>query len=196
MKKINVIDLDGTLIPYDSFKKYIFLLIRKCKPFTALRIYHLILLRVLRLLSNSDFKKAVIRSCREATDYNEALKSFSKQLFGDVRKDILAKIDIHQDGDTINILCSASPIDYCILLAEMLGFECLASSFDEKGNFIHCYAEQKLTLLQQNYRSDCFIYNYSISDSRSDLPVLMAFNYYTLLKDNIQGADTGKEIDN
>jgi len=62
MKKINVIDLDKTMIPYDSFRKYIFIFLQD-KQF-SLKIIYLVLLRKIRLLNMAEFKKKNHLNCQ------------------------------------------------------------------------------------------------------------------------------------
>jgi len=71
MKKINVIDLDNTLLQYDSFRKYILIFLRNKQ--TALHILPLMILRKLRLLNSSAFKKRVIEIGRKIDNYNEKM---------------------------------------------------------------------------------------------------------------------------
>jgi len=66
MKKINVIDLDKTLIPFDSFRRYIFKYIRFNNVFFVMVI---LLLRKLRFIKMDSFKKEMIALYRKRKNY-------------------------------------------------------------------------------------------------------------------------------
>ena len=78
MKNINVIDLDKTLIPFDSFRRYIFVFIRY-KRFT-LKIILLIILRLFNILGKTDFKKKIFQTTVNHNNYVDIIKSFSNGL--------------------------------------------------------------------------------------------------------------------
>jgi len=179
MKKINVIDLDNTLLPYDSFRKYILICLQNRKSF--LSILPLIILRRLRLLDSSAFKKRVIEKSRKVDNYNDKMKEFSEQLFAGIDNSTIEAVNSYTDSDTINILCTASPEDYVKHLAELLGWECIASQFySEQNYFIHMHGQKKLETIRKLYPEDKFRYNFAISDSQSDRELLMAFNFRIL----------------
>ena len=181
MKKINVIDLDKTLLPYDSFRKYILIFLRNKQ--SAFHILPLAILRKLRLLNLSNFKKGVIRKARKVNNYNDKMKEYSNQLFADIDNSIVETVRSHTDSDTINILCSASPEDYVNHLADLLGWECLASQLDsEKNYFIHMHGQRKVEAIRELYPEDRFRYNFAMSDSQSDEELLMAFESYAMCR--------------
>ena len=91
MKNINVIDLDKTLIPFDSFKKYVFYFFKN-KNFT-LKIFTLIILRKLRLISLSLFKKRIIETARTDKNYCDKMKNFSNDLSLEVDESIIEMIN-------------------------------------------------------------------------------------------------------
>ena len=179
MKKINVIDLDNTLLPYDSFRKYILIFLRNKQ--SALHISPLIILRKLRLLDSSAFKKRVIERGRKVDNYNDKMKEYSNQLFADIDNSTIETIDSYSDSDTINILCTASPEDYVKHLAELLGWECVASKLDSEQNyFVHMHGQKKVETIKRMYPADRVKYNFAISDSQSDKELLMTFESYVM----------------
>lgn len=179
MKKINVIDLDKTLLPYDSFRKYILIFLRN--KHSVFCILPLVLFRKLRLLNSSAFKKRVIEIGRKVDNYNERMKKFSDQLFADIDNSIVETVRSYTDSDTINILCSASPEDYVRHLAEFLGWECLASQLDsDKNHFVHMHGQRKVEAIRKLYPEDKFRYNFAMSDSQSDAELLKAFESYAM----------------
>ena len=141
------------------------------------------ILRKLRLLNSSAFKKRVIESGRKTDNYNEKMRKFSDQLFADIDNSNLETVNSYSDSETINILCTASPEDYVKHLAELLGWPYIASQLDsEKNYFIHMHGQIKIETIRKLYPEDKFRYNFAISDSRSDEELLMAFNLRILCK--------------
>lgn len=181
MKKINVIDLDNTLLPYDSFRKYILIILRNKQ--STLHILPLMILRKLRLLNSATFKKRVIERGRKVDNYNDKIKEFSDQLFADVDSSIIEAVRSHTDSDTINILCTASPEDYVKHLAELLGWPYIASQLDsEKNYFVHMHGQRKVEAIRKLYPEDRFRYNFAMSDSQSDEELLKAFESYAMCR--------------
>ena len=181
MKKINVIDLDKTLVPYDSFRKYILIFLRNKQ--STFHILPLIILRKLRLLNSSAFKKRVIEIGRKVDNYNDKIKGFSDQLFADIDNSIVETVRSYTDSDTINILCSASPEDYVNHLADLLGWECLASQLNSnKNHFVHMHGQRKVEAIRKLYPEDKFRYNFAISDSQSDEELLKTFEFYVICR--------------
>ena len=161
MKKINVIDLDKTLLPYDSFRKYILIFLGNKQ--SALSILPLMILRKLRLLNSSNFKKRVIERGRTVDKYNDKMKEFADQLFADVNSSIIETVKNHTDSDTTNILCTASPEDYVKDLAGLLGWKHIASQLDsEKNYFIHMHGQRKVEVIRELFPEDRYRYNFAI----------------------------------
>ncbi len=100
IKKINVIDLNNTILPHDSFKKYILIFLRNKQ--TAFHILPLVILRKLRLLDSSAFKKRVIEMSRKADHYNDKMKNYSVQLFVDIDKSMIETVRSYTDSETVN----------------------------------------------------------------------------------------------
>ena len=178
-QKINVIDLDDTLIPFDSFSIYLFRTLRYPLLFFPTSI--VIVLRYFRIISLSFLKKMSIYLNRKTSDYQEWLEEFSSELYDSIDKNIKNKVDEYSDDSTINILCTASPVDYSMKLAKKLEWECLASQF-ENSSFIHMHGENKIKFVLKNYPKTKFIYNFSISDSLKDIDLLNEFEFKELIK--------------
>lgn len=179
MRKINVIDLDKTLIPYDSFRRYLLIFLQNKQ--TVLGILPLIILRKFRLLNSSNFKKRVIEIGRKLDDYNDKMKAFSAQLFEDIDSSTIETVESYTDSDTINILCTASPEDYVKHLSKLLKWKHVASQLDSEQNyFIHIRGKRKFKAIKKLYPEDKFRYNFAISDSQNDKELLMAFESYVI----------------
>lgn len=176
---INLIDLDGTLIPYDSFRKYVFIFLKK--PHMFFYLSFLIILRTTRIISLEKFKELVIKKVRKNKDYNKIMEAFSLKLYNNIKIKIKKEIDNHSFKNTINVLCTASPSDYALKLADKLGWNCICSQFNSNNKLIHIYGKNKLTALQKIYPSPQNCYYYAISNSLIDKKLLSNFMYGKLL---------------
>lgn len=177
MNKINVIDLDNTLINFDSFRRYIMDFLREGDLFLVFLIFQ----RKIKVLSNSEFKLKVTIRCRTKDNYEGHLKLLSEFILQNINEEILSKINNHSDEDTINVLSTASISDYVELISEKLGWESI-STIVEDDNVIHNYGKQKQINLLKRYPKDKYHYNYAISDSETDLELLKLFNNYELIQ--------------
>jgi hypothetical protein len=176
MKKINVIDLDKTLIPYDSFRYYVMEKIRSGN----IKILIFSVLRKLRLLSASEFKRKVILQTSLLIN-NKDLEQISLKILNSINSEVYDIIIENTDNETINILCSASPDAYVKKVAEHFNWIGYGSYFNGI-DFCHMWGENKLRFIESNYPSNKYIYNFAISDSEIDLQLLKTFNKYKLLK--------------
>jgi phosphoserine phosphatase len=180
-QKLNVIDLDNTLLPYDSFRKYIFLFLKN--PRTSFHFAFLLFQRKFRLINASYFKKHIVKAARKTPGYNQRMKSFATQLHHDISASVICQINENTDGNTKTLLCTASVEDYVKYLSDLLGWEYVCSMLNEKGeNFIHMYGDNKITEIQKLYPPEKYYYNFAISDSISDEVLLKKFNTSILLK--------------
>ena len=179
--RINVIDLDGTLIPYDSFRKYVYHFLVKRSAFIHIAI--LILLRLTRSISPAIFKKHVVKKSRKVPSYSQNLVEFSNCVIRDFDQKIVLQIKEHTDDKTINVLCSASPEDYVSLIASKLNWQFIASKLDQQSSeFLHMHGANKLSAIQKKYPAGVYVYNFAISDSESDAGLIDKFQYKILKK--------------
>jgi len=181
MKKINVIDLDNTLIPFDSFDLYIFRYIPIIKFFIILAI---IILRKLRLIGPSRFKQLIITHYRKRKKYNEEMMLFAQYLYKKRNIEVMKLIESFRDENTITIIISASPKDYVQYFSNILDWHCIASDMHDK-EYIHMYGKKKSEILKQKYNPSKFEYNFAISDHISDIELLRLFRSPYLISHNI-----------
>lgn len=176
MKKINVIDLDNTLIPYDSFRMYV---IEQIKSGDIILIF-LTLLRKVKFISSADYKKKVILYKQLKINIVDINNIVSK-ILNSLNQDILEMINKNTDDRTINILCSASPDVYVKKVAEnfsWIGY----GSFLQGKEFYHMWGENKLKFIERKYPSSKYTYNFAISDSKTDIELLERFKKMVLYK--------------
>jgi len=178
MKKINAIDLDKTLIPFDSFRILILSYIRQKNYLTLATFYAL--LRKMRVIRNREFKHKALVCLQKDKQYDVLIQDLVQKVMFSIRPDIMEVIDQETDADTSNVLISASPGEYVRLVAKELNWHCLSSEINN-GRFIHCYGQTKIGLLRKHYPREKFEYNFAISDSSSDLALLRMFKKHELL---------------
>jgi len=167
--KINVIDLDKTLIPYDSFRVLIIREIKKIDVF----LIGITVSRLLKFIASEQYKKRVSQYLQKKYS-DEFFKKFANELFNDIDKKVLQLIQSHTQKDTLNILLSASPnffVKHLIKKLEWSG----SGSYNSDGTFVHLYSSNKIQYLFHNYNSKDYDYNFAISDSSSDDELLSLF---------------------
>jgi phosphoserine phosphatase len=168
--RINVIDLDKTLIPYDSFRV---LIIREISIFN-LDVIFIVFKRMLRILNQYQFKSRLIESMRLKRDIGY-FDSFAKELFMDIDNDVLSLVKNETNSNTRNILISASPNLYVSALIKLLEWNGSGSYFDENDNFQHLYGKGKIEYLIEKYPPQSYDYHLSVSDSITDDELLNLF---------------------
>jgi len=119
-KKINVIDLDSTLLPHNSLIYYVLLFMKNRRCFLLLLFY--LEQRITGKITKEEFLKKILITVRKTTQYEKKVKKFGLSLYDDIRKPMLRFILENTDEFTINILCTASPEDYVKYLCEKLGW--------------------------------------------------------------------------
>ncbi len=178
--KINVIDLDGTLLHYNSLTRYTLYALKQWRYFIPTLI--LSLLRILHIIPGDFFQKYLLKRMRKTAHYENEMKKFSTLLSKDMDTSLTEFIHENTDQNTTNILCTASPEDYVRHLASILGWEYLCSTLDDTtGIFSHLYGEHKISALKQHYPPQTYLYNLAISDSKTDSQLLNLFqkSYFT-----------------
>ena len=169
-KKINVIDLDKTLIPYDSFR----LLIKNELYNLDFYVLRLSLFRVLRIILPDKFKHKIVNHL--SIKYDDVFfKNYVDRIFIDIDQEVMTLIEKEIDDNTINVLLSASPHLFVTYFIQKLEWVGSGSYIDNEGKFIHLYGQEKVNWLLDTYKKDSFIYNFAISDSPSDNQLLSLF---------------------
>lgn len=182
MRKLNVIDLDKTLISYDSFFELYLIYLKKPNCFLLLSI--LGVLRKLKILTGYQFARFVYQKISVQTNYEYLCKELANKIINDVNLEVIEMIKKHTDTDTINLLCSASPVDYVQLVAKSFDWLYVGSNIDIDGNFHHMYGENKLKYIKDNFPETNYNYNFAISDSQTDSQLLSIFATKILYKND------------
>lgn len=175
-KNIIVVDLDGTLIPFDSFRLLVLMNI------LDIRVLFLLFIRIIRIINNSKFKQNIVKILIDKRwDVKNANKFFDK-INKHIDVSILKKVQSLCETNDIIILCSASPDIYVSKIAQRLGWIGYGSFGSESP--IHLYGINKKNFIISKYPTEKYNYKYSISDNESDLDLLHMFNNWELIKRN------------
>jgi phosphoserine phosphatase len=178
-QRINVIDLDKTLVNFDTFRELVLREIKNGK----FAIISLTILRIARLISSSGFKKSVQNYLKK--NYPKSFfTDYAAEIYRQLNPEVIELIKQNTDKDTINILLSASPNEYVQPLYEMLKWQGSGSYFDEKNKFHHLYGIEKLSWLEKFYPNTRYQYYFAISDSKTDYQLLDLFKHNLLFKKN------------
>lgn len=175
-KKINVIDLDKTLLKIDSLR---YMLLWRL----SIKMLWPIVLRLLKLTSKAQFCAAVVDRIETVYFRNDKeLEAFLASIIQYIDQSVLKFVEDNTDESTMNIILSASPDYYVAKLASSLNMIGHGSKYKD-GKFLHCYAENKVDFLLSQYPETEFIYNMSISDSFTDINLLKKFQYSYIYRD-------------
>ncbi len=173
-KKINVVDLDSTLLPYDSLIHFVWLFMKNRRCFLPLLLY--LTQRMTGNITKEEYLKKILITARKTTQYEKKVKKFGLSLYDDIRTPMLRFILKNTDEFTTNVLCTASPQDYVKYLCEKLGWSCISSTLDDNDeNFIHMYGPNKVSAVQKMYPKQDYSYHLAMSDNKSDRDLLKLF---------------------
>ncbi len=170
MKQLYAYDFDKTLIPYDSFRRYLMFLMR----FRPIYILYLLLLRKIHIIDRKRLKQKVTQLVESSTILENKTKHFAKGLFKDIRLSEMSE-------EAMLLIITASPMVYMKYVAEELHCQLLCS--DYIGNeYIEMYGTAKANYLYQSYPSCSYQYEYAASDSKSDMCWMKEFKQFEIVK--------------
>lgn len=170
MRELVAYDFDKTLIPYDSFRRYLLHLLR-LRP---VRIGTLLLLRKLRILSAAGLKERVTRMVDHSAALTRETKHFAQRLIYDLQ------MPGHTTKGGMVLIISASPNVYMHNVAEIIGCELLCSDYVD-GRYVEMYGTTKAEALHAHFPQTEYTYVYALSDSPSDLCWMNEFKKYDII---------------
>jgi phosphoserine phosphatase len=178
---INGIDLDGTLLPYDSMRRYLFLQLRAAR--TVFGAAWLTALRQTGGLGRAEFVERLVRSGRRMKGYDVAMRRLADSLYADIDPRIMRLVRDHSPAGITNVLCTASPSDYVGHLAARLGWPVVCTRL-EQGTFMHVHGLAKAAEFTRRFPPSEYEYNFAVADSKSDEALLRLFRHPLLLQEN------------
>lgn len=168
MIELYAYDFDKTLIPYDSFRRYLWYLC-KYKPITVLS---LILLRKLRLLSSSSLKHRITRLVESSSYLTVKTKLFSEQLKKDIE---------WPENKDVTLIITASPLVYMKYIVNDSTYQLLCSDAID-NRYVKMYGHTKATFLHIHYPQSKYHYTYAMSDSTSDMCWMKEFERFEIIR--------------
>ena len=168
-----VVDFDRTLIKCDSVK----LLIKKMKK---PKLYYYGLLRKLRLLTKSKFAEKVTNFFFSYTE-NNGIDKINEILLPMINDKVLSHINNFKKTNSEIIILSASPNCYIKSISSKMGFKGFGSNIMD-NSFHYMYHKNKIKFILVNYPASEYVYQYAISDHKSDIELLCKFNRKFLVK--------------
>lgn len=169
--KIVVFDLDGTLVPFNSFPRWVLFLMKSAiinmSLGLLLRIIWNLGLRKLRFLGHSDFKKNIME-----LEYDEEIdRSFAEYLVGQI--DPLVLQDINKlDAEDRLIVSTAAPSNYVrfFVLKTSFYINDFFCSVLEYGDLRENYSISKVDNFIKTYGDkSCDVF---YTDHHEDLPMM------------------------
>lgn len=170
MKNLYAYDFDETLLPYDSFRRYLWHLMHY-RPFY---MCYLLVLRKCRIISSKELKEKVTILVESSRYLTEDAKLFANT----IKKDIC--IPTAQENSTI-LLITASPKVYMKYVVENLDCNMLCSDYID-NEYVEMYGHTKAEYLHCYYPTSKYQYTYALSDSTSDICWMKEFNKYEIIK--------------
>ena len=167
MRSIYAYDFDKTIVPYDSFRQYLLLLLRE-KPIC---IGCLLVLRRCRLISSVEMKEYITKIVDHSESLINKTKCFAQRVTRDITWTQVAP------ADAIKLIISASPKVYMRYIADILQCELICSDTINE-TYIEMYGDVKASYLHQLYPPTEYVYTYAASDSNADLCWMKDFNQY------------------
>jgi HAD superfamily phosphoserine phosphatase-like hydrolase len=170
MKSLCVFDLDGTLIPYDSFGRIV-------RPILAQRPSLMLqaVLRRLGFISRARFAEKSHRAFHHSASNAEDLDAIARNIAADVPLERRRLIDSWRQRDGHLVLLSASPNDYVQLVGDHLGFDAAFGSHWEATSYQHLHGDAKRRLIDERFPATEWERTFAIADQESDEPLLREF---------------------
>lgn len=175
MQRLNVIDLDHTLLSIDSFRFFIL-------KHGGARLFMPLARRLLKRTDAAAFAQEMCAALQDKLEDAALVEGFARNLRTKINHAVWEHIQAETFKDDVTVLVSASPEEYVSKFAELLGF---AVGFGTRGRgetFFHCRASNKIACVQNTYSPDAYEYHFSISDSRDDLDLLRLFKVGLLIR--------------
>ncbi|MBK8458556.1 MAG: haloacid dehalogenase-like hydrolase [Phyllobacteriaceae bacterium] len=176
MKALCVFDLDGTLIPGDSFAQIV-----KSRILRTPTLYLTVILRVLNLISGEKFAQHAHRALLASLDPDN-----NPALIDSIVSSVLVEraamvLDWKEKGAHV-VLLSASPQDYVGRVGSILGFDESFGSTWKDGRYLHLHGARKRDFIETRFPKERWRRSFAIADSQSDMALLSLFEESILIK--------------
>lgn len=178
-----IVDLDGTLVPVNSFTEFVKFILMRCKRI-RLSVAFMVILRKMRLISHAEAKQRIVKRAGK-TLTAEDIEYFTEILCSRVNEVVA---DMIKWGGTV-MLCTAAPEIYVRPFARRAGIELyLATQTGGKENSGERKVEN-IKALGYEMTENTIV----ITDHYDDIPLMRANSTGTNFLVN-PSADTEKKI--
>lgn len=175
MKKLYALDFDKTLISYDSFRRFLKLLLAKY----PVRIGVFLIARKLRLMDAAAFKERIT----QIVENNEEMKHFAQSFAQLLEREATLPQQVNEDPEGEVLIISASPACYMQYLRQIGGRPVIIAASDYvNGEYCNLYGRTKQAYIAERFSTSEYIYSFAMSDSESDLCWLQMFEHYDMKK--------------
>lgn len=180
-----IVDLDGTLLTRNSFKKYLkfaaWQSLRRLRIDIIPRVAAWIAVRKLRLITHSQLKQRLLRVTEPIMGHDE-LHKFANRLARYINPSVCRMCRQQRQAGKAVILATAAPASYASLIAQGVSLDgCIATPPSDTQDWRETVREEKrdqvLALLRRNKLSLHGI----ITDHHDDLPLMRVSENITLV---------------
>ncbi|PAF50139.1 hypothetical protein BKH43_05890 [Helicobacter sp. 13S00401-1] len=183
-KEIAFFDFDGTITRSDSFARFMKFVLGKSGFYKAVfSNLHLLLLFKLKLLTNEQVKKEVVKKAFSNFSlevFNQKCKDFLPLLLSDCKASGLDRIKKHINEGVEVVLVSASFEDYLQEFTKSMGIGLIGTKLEKdslklSGNFAskNCYGPEKVKRIKELFNLEEYEKIYVYGDTRGDKEMLM-----------------------
>lgn len=184
LRKVLLVDLDGTLLSTNTFHKYIFFIAKyyfKKNLFKTFVILFFVSARLARVISHSKLKYNLLKLSQDLPE--EIVVSFGKSLMK-YKNQSVSQIIVNYEG--LKVLASAAPEKYTKSLGEHFNFDITLSTKNPGDNsWIENIKENKKSSLLDylNYQDleKQFVLDVIVTDHHDDLPLMEIFDKIILV---------------
>ncbi|WP_289158264.1 HAD family hydrolase [uncultured Muribaculum sp.] len=171
-----VIDLDGTLLDCNTFRRYIMAMSKtmavRCHIYDLMVVVVFVVLRGVRVISHARMKRQVLKTTgKYATE--EWLRDFSTRLFDYRNNRVLDVIRYYKEKSYGVIIATAAPANYATWIADRVHVGvCLATPMDVDDDWEEFSGERKLEAVMQYLNKAGGELTTVVTDHYDDLPLL------------------------
>lgn len=175
-----VVDLDGTLVCTNTFKRYILFVAKEAIRSGRIDLFVLLGVlvagRKLRLMSHCRMKYHILCATKRFMSARR-IERFVESLKGYANRSVVDKLHTYKkEQGYVWILSTAAPVHYALLISQAFGFDyCIATLMPKQGSvWKENIREEKcrctLALLGEIHAKFCILF----TDHHDDLPLLKA----------------------
>ncbi len=177
MKKLTVIDLDGTLYDGSTLKQlYRFAMVKSFKRIDVVTIMQLLwqnLLSLIGIKTHREAKHALMLRLEMVFDEKD-FENFAMSLTDKLNNQVLSIMKKKREENHFIVLSTASPEAYCMPLAAMLSFDaCHATPTTLRlDDYVENRSRNKTTRLKQLIDTKHLTIDTVLTDHHDDLPLI------------------------